>query len=63
MSVFCVEPSKIGDTIASLRTTILGQMLFIKIEALLGRTQKNKNYESLREVCGNPKLDRRKILC
>jgi len=38
--VFCLEPFKIGDKIASPRTKILGHILFIKIEVLLGRTPK-----------------------
>lgn len=60
MFVFCVEPFKAGDKIISPRTTMLSQILFIKIEVLLGR-RPIKIYESLREVCGDPKLDRRKI--
>jgi hypothetical protein len=45
--VCCVEPFKLGDKITSPRNTILGQILFIKIEALLGRTS-TKIYKSLR---------------
>lgn len=62
MSVFCVEPFELDDKDGSPRTTILGQMLFIKMEALFGRTP-TKIYESLREVCGDPKRDRRKLSC
>jgi len=60
--VFCVEPLKPSDKVISPRTKILSQILFIKVEVLLGRTP-IKIYESLREVCGDPKLDRKKISC
>ena len=57
MFIFCVEPFEIGEKIALRRTIVLGQILFIKIEALLDRTP-TKIYESLREICGDRKLDR-----
>jgi hypothetical protein len=51
MFIFCVEPLKIGDEIASVWITVLDQRLFIRIETLCGCSS-TEIYELLQGVFG-----------
>jgi len=51
MFIFCVEPLKIGDEIASGWFTVLDQCLFIRIETLCSCSS-TEIYELLQEECG-----------
>jgi hypothetical protein len=51
MFIFCVEPLKIDDEIASVWITVLDQKLFIRIETLCGCSS-TQICELLQQLCG-----------